>query len=79
MILSDLNKYTHTHTKPFWGHFIDLHAIADNVHVLCYMCVSLTSFQIDAAGDRQVPFAEIAQEAAEGSVVAGQCVCMQVV
>lgn len=49
------------------------------IYLFCGTCVTLTSFQIDAAGDGQAPFAEVAQEAAEGSVVAGQSVCMQVV
>lgn len=60
------------YTQTFGGqNSLNLHAIADKL--------TLTSFQIDAAGDRQVPFAEVAQEAAEGSVVAGQCICMQMV
>lgn len=41
--------------------------------MFCGIRAILTSFQIDAAGDRQIPFAEVVQEAAEGSVVAWQC------
>ncbi len=49
------------------------------IYLFCGIRAILTSFQIDAAGDRQTPFAEVAQEAAEGSVVAWQCIRMQVV
>lgn len=41
------------------------------------MCVNLTGLEIDAAGDRQTFLLKVTQEGAEGSVVAGQLISMQ--
>lgn len=42
-------------------------------------CLTLTGLEIDAAGDRQALLLKVMQKGAEGSVVAGQFICMQMV